>query len=92
MIPEDEDPGALSLGCEEFVLARIAEELDLYDLYVLSLSSLQAAGFETLSTSGQDALLSAVPSAFVEQLAAHAMEAAYTHPVGMKMVGFEVTG
>ena len=103
MIPADDDPGALDLDCERFVLELLAPDSELAGFYEAGLRALQREGFEKLDTAGRDRLLSKLeqsqqrpgwtvnPSAFVETLAQHAMEGFYTHPQGWQTVGFEVT-
>ncbi|MBN9501367.1 MAG: hypothetical protein BGO01_00630 [Armatimonadetes bacterium 55-13] len=103
MIPADDDPGALDLDCDRFVLELLDSDAELAAFYENGLRNLHAEGFDSLPPDEKDRLLSELescssrdgwavsPSAFVEAMAQHAMEGFYTHPKGWQTVGFEVT-
>jgi hypothetical protein len=94
IIPADQDPGAVELGAEAFIQERIAENPDLQVVYERGLTALQEASFDSLSTEEQDEMLRVFEERypeFITVISTHATEVVYTHPVGLKMVGFEVT-
>jgi hypothetical protein len=94
LVPTDHDPGAVELGAEPFVQGRIAEYPDLQVVYERGLEALVEQDFVGRSTAEQDELLKEFDNRYPEFMAvaaAHAIEAVYTHPVGLAMVGFEVT-
>lgn len=103
MIPADDDPGALDLDCDRFVLELLEGDPEMAAFYEKGLRSLRAEGFDAMESEGKDRLLSELercasrsgwevsPAGFVEAMAQHAMEGFYTHPQGWQTVGFEVT-
>jgi len=103
MIPADDDPGALDLDCDRFVLELLAPDATLAGFYEAGLRALKNEGFDKLSPEAKDRFLAKLeitkeragwtisPASFVETLSQHAIEGFYTHPQGWQVVGFEVT-
>jgi hypothetical protein len=94
LVPTDQDPGALDLGAEAFIQARIAENPDIQVLYERGLTALYEQSFPALTPEEQDSILQSFETRYPEFLtltAQHAVEAVYSQPAGWQMVGFEVT-
>ena len=91
LVPTDADPGAVELGAAEFIEDRLSEDPALAPIYIRGLEELAQRGFANLDTSRQDDLLKVADSKFMHLAATHAIEAVYTHPAGLSLVGFEVT-
>lgn len=94
LIPTDQDAGAVELGAEAFIHERIAENPDLLVVYERGLTSLAEQSFPDLSPDQQDEILRTAETRypeFISVFANHAIEAVYTHPEGLQIVGFQVT-
>jgi hypothetical protein len=93
LVPTDQDPGGAELGAEAFIRGRIVEYPDLQMVYERGLEALTEQDFLSQPAAGQDELLRQFDTRYPEFMAvaaAHAIEAVYTHPIGLAMVGFEV--
>ncbi|MBC8063332.1 MAG: gluconate 2-dehydrogenase subunit 3 family protein [Chlorobia bacterium] len=94
LIPADQDLGALELGAEAFIHERIAENPGLLVVYERGLTALADQDFTTQTPDQQDEILRNAETRypeFIPVIANHAIEAVYTHPEGLRMVGFKVT-
>lgn len=91
LVPQDQDPGALQLGGVDFIKERVTQEPTLLPIYTRGLQGLAGRGFADLDASRQDELLKGWDQDFLALAATHAIEAVYTHPEGLRIVGFQVT-
>jgi hypothetical protein len=95
LVPADDAHGAVEIGAEIFILSLLDDYPEWSEIYRIGLSELSQIGFDNLTVHAQDEALHRLEqegSQFLHLAAQNAIEAFYTGPTGLELVGFQVTG
>ena len=95
LVPADDAPGAAEIGAERFVLSLLDDYPEWSETYRIGLIELAQIRFAELPVQAQEEAIRNLEregSQFLHLAAQNAIEAFYTSPTGLELVGFRVTG